>query len=198
MIIILALIIIIIVFIYSIYIHKKVPEKNVDWWNTFVATLISVLAALLVGLILYKNQINMDTEAKKNQFSKLLKAEISYNYRQLNSGTPMTLNIDTSKYSLYITFVQPLILEQAALSGLFNEVDSENFLHLSAKTRMYNVKVQYLLSLLSVANNTSNYNEQMRHASSNINETRTALLNDYNFISEKLGFQIIWKYIKEN
>ncbi len=117
--------------IYSVGIFYFFRGEFIGWLNTLFATLISVVFALVVGLILYHYQDRRADQGKKESLSRLLKAELTEvrNLIQnektvvpddaLKAATRRTPGQLETRVSLH--YVHPLIVEEAIRSGLFNE-----------------------------------------------------------------------------
>lgn len=169
------------------YFCKK--EKFWDWLNTLIAIVVSVILAVAIGIGLFNHQTKITDEVKIQQFRKLLTAEISDIIDILDSGEFMTINLPSCKKTVLITYIQPLILESAASSGLFESLQTENMLHMARKIRMYNIKVSYLFSILAAGPSEPRYieyEEQILHAIKNVEDTRKAIIDNSRFLSKQM------------
>lgn len=165
--------------IFTLVVFYAAPEKKWDWLISFTGTVISFLTAVIAGLYLFEKQ----EEAKKRQdrveILSMLKAELGDMKRLFSDTTgKLVITLNGQPKPVLVTYVQPLIVEKAATSGLFSVVHTENLLHLGRKVRMFNVKTQYLLGLLSSGVGTPAISERLHHAIDNIESTREAILAD--------------------
>jgi hypothetical protein len=80
---------------------------------------------------------------------------------------------DGSTVEVHVAFLQPLILEDAARSGLFGSVDTSNWMLLARKMRVYNNKVSYFQT--AVVTERKNL---IHHAITNIEDTHKAIARD--------------------
>jgi hypothetical protein len=172
---------------YSVLVAHYQSAKLWDWLNTLVAAGISFFFAIVAGIHLYWRQ-SLDAKASKNaELQLLLGAELSDLYRVLKDGARTTLQLPSgNKINVLVTYVQPLVTEHAALSGLFDATQSENLVHFARKCRMFNTKVNYFLGLLQ----SRAPEEMLVHAHSNIEETRTAIVGNIQQMSGHLGLKL--------
>lgn len=111
--------------------------------------------------------------------------------RVLKDPQSTTLYIGRTNYPVLITYVQPLAIEDAARSGLFTPIQTENLLHLARKIRMFNVKTQFCLSVL--AQNRAldpSYQARVEYATRNVGETRTGILEAIDLCKRQLGIEL--------
>ena len=181
---------ILIAVLYSLMVHHLAPDAVWGWRHTFVATVVSVVFAVAIGVALFNHQTNVTDRARTRQFRASLSAEISDIIREISSGNFMTIHLSTSSQKVLITYIQPLILEDAARSGLFNSVHTENMLHLAQKIRMYNIKVSYLFSVLTAGSSKPAFEPQTLHAIQNVEETRKAIIEDSHFLLKQMDLPL--------
>lgn len=172
--------------VYSTIICRRKPAELWPWTSNIFATLISVLLGVAVALALFK-YTNVKVDAgNRERFRHMLNAEMSDTFRILSSGETMAINIGDTRKDVLVAFIQPLSIEKAAQSGLFDEAKTENLLHLARKMRMYNLEVQYLLGAIT----NGRLNEVARHASDNVESTRQAVLSDIRLMTKQLELNL--------
>lgn len=184
------LIIIIFVAAYTFGVAKLEPERLVLWLNTMVGTTLSAMFALITGMAIFEAQRKVKAKAAKADMTKLLKAELSDVRRSLSESGSLNIHFDSSSISVLVTNIQPLVLEKAALSGIYSELDSENLIHIARKLRVINLKMEHLLSCLR----SNSGQEVIIHACTNVEESRLAILTDIDFICQKLDLQLSDNY----
>lgn len=172
--------------IYSTILWRRRRDELWPWTSGVLATLISVLLGVAVALALFKYTNAQADASSRQRFRHLLRAEMSDTFRILSSEETMSISMRGTTQTVHIAYIQPLSIEQAAQSGLFDEVQTENLLLLARTMRMYNLKVQYLLG--GVAAGTSS--EAVHHASVNVESTREAVLADIRLMMKKLDMEL--------
>ena len=110
-----------------------------NWWHRLVSTLASVLLGVVVAINIFGYQTSERRASERARHMSLLPAEMSDIYRVLTAGESMTFYVGNTNYTALITYVQPLAIEDAARSGLFTPLQTENLLHLARKIHMFNV-----------------------------------------------------------
>jgi len=173
--------------VYSVLVAHYQSTKLWDWLNTLVAAGMSFFYAIVAGIHLYWRQSADAKMAKSEELQLLLGAELSDLYRVLKDGAKTYLQLPSgNKINVLITYVQPLVTEHAALSGLFDGTQSENLVHFARKCRMLNTKVNYFLGLLQ----SRAPEEMLVHAHENIDETRAAIIGDIQQLSGQLDLKL--------
>jgi len=168
--------------LYTLIVYRKAKKEIWNWLHTFTATIISVIFAVAIGITLFNFQVKMDKVAKTRDLKKLISAEASDIIRILNSKTAKQkiLNFDIETV---ITYIQPLIVEEAARSGLFKSVETENMLHLARKIRGYNLKVQFLFSLIASGKSEA----QLEATVQDVEKTRKGIIEASQFLIKKMN-----------
>jgi len=86
---------------------------------------------------------------------------------------------DDSSAEVVITYVQPVILEQAIRDGFFSPSNAEAATHLAGKIRGYSTKIAHLFSILSIRTTFEPGSGQLElHAIRDIEETRWVIVKD--------------------
>lgn len=186
-----SILIILLALAYSSLVALQQQPKLWDWLNTLAATGISFFLALVAGFYLFNQQASSTRESNGSELRQLLVAELSDLSRILRDSSRMTVHFPgRGEISILIAFVQPLIIEKAALSGLFGNVESENLLHAARKVRMFNVKCNYLLGLLQSRSEP----DTLIHANNNLEETRLAIIDTINHLASQLNLHLTEAY----
>lgn len=161
-------------------------DRLLLWLNTMVGASISALLALLSGMAIFERQQKTKKENETSTLHKLLQAELSDTKRVLTSDDLLSIDFGQFKLEVLITSLQPLVIEKAALSGIYSEQDSENLLHIARKIKMFNKKIDHLLSCLR-----HNADENITiHACNNTESSRKAILDDINTMMNNLSLNL--------
>jgi len=126
---------------YTLVVGVGSPGDLLGWLNTLVSTVASVWAALLIGLILFQHQTQETDRKKKEELAELHKTELGEVrrlIRRLRTDVP-------DRYVLHYT--HPLIVEEAARSGLFDTEQTSEMLILARIMRQHNVLRQEAMTL---------------------------------------------------
>src|SRR5215203_1130564 len=126
---------------YTLVVLLFAPGDLLSWLNTLVSTVASVWAALLIGLILFQHQTQETDRKKKEELAELHKTELGEVrrlIRRLRTDVP-------DRYVLHYT--HPLIVEEAARSGLFDTEQTSEMLILARIMRQHNVLRQEAMTL---------------------------------------------------
>src|SRR5215204_4140154 len=130
---------------YTLVVLLFAPGDLLGWLNTLVSTVASVWAALLIGLILFQHQTQETDRKKKEELAELHKTELGEVrrlIRRLRTDVP-------DRYVLHYT--HPLIVEEAARSGLFDTEQTSEMLILARIMRQHNVLRQEAMTLRAEA-----------------------------------------------
>lgn len=181
--------------VYSVLVASQQQSKLWDWLNTLAATGISFFLALVAGLYLFNQQSIATRKGCASDLRLLLSAELSDLVRILSDRSRMVVHLpDQRQFSALITFVQPLVIEKAALSGLFGATESEDLLHTARKIRMFNVKCEYLLGLIQSRSEP----DTLVHANNNLEETRVAIIEAARHVARQMNLQLTDNYHDQN
>jgi hypothetical protein len=133
---------------YTLVVWLGSPGDLIGWFNELVATVASVGAALLIGLILFQHQTQETDRKKKEELAELLKTELGKFRSDIENArtdvpdealetTENSFTPDKMQYVLHYT--HPLIVEEAARSGLFDTEQTSEMLVLARTMRQHNV-----------------------------------------------------------
>ena len=153
--------------VYTLVVLLVSPGDLIGWFSTLVSTVASVLAALLIGLILFQHQTQETDRKKKEELEELLKNELSEVRRDIGNARTdvpdVALETTENSYTAHVMHIEfhythPLIVEEAARSGLFDTEQTSEMLALARNMRQHNVHVQEVMTL-------EKYEESVRAAS---------------------------------
>jgi hypothetical protein len=152
----LAVLVAVVVGVYTLVVLLCSPGNLIGWFNTLLSTLVSVLAALFIGLVLFQYQTQETDRKKKEQLAGLLKTELGkvrHDIERRRTVVPdealeTTKNFFTSHEMQYVLhYTHPLIVEEAARSGLFDTEQTSEMLVLARNMRQHNVLRQEAMTL---------------------------------------------------
>jgi len=177
--------------IYAVIVHWKAPSEAWDWWHSLIAMLVSILLGVTIALSLFQNQQQAIAKTDKQRFLSLLRLELSGIRRGLRDPTRANLWVHSGvSLPAQVTYIQPLILEEAGRSGLFDNNTSFMMIDLSGSMRMFNKKTQILLDLLSSSKEPVGLEENVRAAITNIDRSRGGILKGIGLLSADLGIEL--------
>lgn len=145
-----------VLFGYTVLVYISPDGDLFDWFNTLISTAASVIFALVIGLILFHYQTREADRAKKEQLVELLRIELDEVRRVIeNSQTVVpdealeTTEISFTSHAMYVSlhYTHPLIVEEAARSGLFDTEQTAEMLALARNMRSHNLRVQEITAL---------------------------------------------------
>ena len=122
---------------YSLIILYFACDQFVDWTNTLLATLISVVLAIVVGIFLFDYQTTKTTTREREQLTNSLKVELTRTASVLDPARDPKAEI---------VYFSPIILEKAIGSGLFNTSITEAMIGLLAQMNLYRGQVDIALN----------------------------------------------------
>jgi hypothetical protein len=145
----LAVLVGVLVAVYTLVVLLSAPDELLGWFSTLVSTVASVWAALLIGLILFQHQTQETDRKKKEELEKLLKTELSEVRRLIEKfRTDVPDGAPTSHGMQYVLhYTHPLIVEEAARSGLFDTEQTSEMLVLARMMRQHNVLREEAMTL---------------------------------------------------
>jgi hypothetical protein len=161
--------------VYAMVVYRWRRDRAWDWWNAAISTVVSVTLATATGIYLFRAQSAEQDAQDRARWKDLVVAEYS-ELRSDIAGNSMNVNITESgvrrTVPIFITYVQPIATEQAALSGKFSPATSERLLELATAARGYDMKATYALQLLAQGVDSPDYADRLAHASRNLEFSR--------------------------
>jgi hypothetical protein len=170
---------------YFLFILSNVKEKTWDTATTFVTTILSIVIGAMISIIIYQYQNQNENQQKLSEMRRNLESELSDIQRVLTSGEVITIN----SLPFLTTYIQPIIVDECAKSGLFLSRDVENLLHISRKIKFYDVQVNYFLSILTNSDNPQFPNILM-NCNKNMETSRLSIIQDINQIKNQLNLTL--------
>lgn len=180
------------VLIYTLVIVFLKKKELWNWFHTFCATFITFSCALAVGVILFNHQLSTQERLRKNDMKLLLEAELSdiIGLMEKNDNL-LELILPSQKHKVLVTYIQPIVINEAIKSGVFNAVDSENLLHLSRRIERYNSSVSFLKSSLIISKETIlNSQDILKLGVEDVESSRKGVIEGSYFIIDKMGLNL--------
>ena len=150
-----AAVISVVVALYTVGVALASLDQLLGWLNTLFSTILSVFSALVIGLALFRYQIRETDRKKREELAALLETEL----RELRRGlldsrtfVPDEVLEDlrssaSHEIRLSIHHPHPLVIEEAARSGLFGAETTAAMLVLAREMRAHNLYVREATSL---------------------------------------------------
>ena len=185
-------IIVVIVYSYAIANYFNcLPQHLWNWLSSLIATFVSVLLAVIVGITLFNYSQDKTKINDRKTYLSLLQSELSDTNRILSDSGKMNININNNTYPVLVTYIQPIVLEDAARSGLFNEVISENLLHLARKMKMFNLMTNFLLNIIASGRASDpNLPNHISNAVQNVEGTRKGIIEGIEHMAKQLKINL--------
>jgi hypothetical protein len=150
-----AVIISVAVAFYTVAVALASPDQLLGWLNTLISTVLSVFFALVVGLALFRYQTKETDRKKREDLTALLETELGKLCRSfLGSRTVVPdevledrLPCASHEIRLSVHHPHPLVIEEAARSGLFGPEPTATMLVLARQMRAHNLFLREATSL---------------------------------------------------
>ncbi len=163
------------------------PDSLWSWRSAFVSTLISVVLGLVVGLKLFEFSQKTATVNDRARYVRLIGYELASLKDLLSDTGGSHVTINGKPYPMLLTHLEPVVIEDAARSGLFREAETENLLSLARIIRVLNMECQVAVNIVvSAPSNDSSFLARVQMTSNNLEKTRTAALAKVEDIQEEL------------
>lgn len=149
-----------------------------NWLHTFIATILSISTALLVGIILYNYEAKISQDLAKQRIRSLLAVELSNDLDALEQEPSLTITLATSekKKKVLVTNIGSLILEEAIKSGFFDIEKTKKMAVCANNINQYNIETSWLLSILNASNPEIEHNAAM--AADNVEKAGAILISE--------------------
>lgn len=176
----------VIVAAYTFLLMRYKRSEMWAWLHNFIATLISIIFVLIIGIFLFNYQSKRSEDTKKQYMSRMLSSEIENNIELLKKEPTLTVSFATEGRTEKVLFAYPssLVLQDAIRSGLFPSQEVRRMVVLEHNIALYNNLLTSLLSFLTGSN--------AGEASGiiivdNINKTRAYLLAELDSLYARIG-----------
>ena len=136
--------------IFSCLIQENSQDQIWSWWSGLTSALVSVLLgiSIAIGIFFFQNSVTQKQEKEKYLF--LLGTELSATWQGLHTvDNPLNINIGDKIYKFHVTFLQLIVLEEAARTGLFDKDETRILLKLARWISFHNMNLNLLISIMS-------------------------------------------------
>lgn len=131
----------------------SIPDKWSAWGHTLVSTFASVMLGVVAAMWIYDFQKTSEEEANRKQLRTLLYSELrdsltklsTSDFRYFKERGGIAPNL---KHDIFYSNVNPLILEEAGKSNLFESSHIASMLKLAREMRTYNAEVSQVHDLI--------------------------------------------------
>lgn len=180
---------------YTIVVHRYGSKSSASshlwsWWHGFISTLVSVLLGVAVGVYMFKYQSGQTDKTQKCKLLSLLNAELSDTHRALSlpDEQKMKLIVGSTNYLVLVVYIQPLVLEEAARSNLFEPRETEEMLLTARSMKLFNLITDQLLR--SATFGTGYPEDKMRFWVENQERGRKNVLGNTTSLLKQLGLRL--------
>lgn len=184
---------------YGCLIRKKRPDQVWSWWNSLVATLVSVLLGVSVAIFIFYLQNSATQSQQRQKYLSLLDTELAATWQALQTvDNPLEVRRGDKTYTFYIGFLESSILEEAARSGRFDEIETRALFKLLRYIRFHNMILNLLLnSLPHLQPELLRHRQEMQMLWKSHKETRDELVNNIQAINHHFQLEALSKRIKD-
>lgn len=177
------------IFGYTICVYRKKPNEMWSWLHSLMSTFVSVLIGVSIAILLFFFQSKYADQQERGRYQSLLRSELAYSYRELcGKADPLTFNFNDASYSFHnVALLQPVVLEDAGRSGLFDANQASNMLGTARDMRLRNKTIDIVLSLLSQGNLDPACESIIKLTLSNFDRATSDILQDMNILDEELN-----------
>lgn len=184
--------------LYAKMLLKKSPELIWDWYNSVSATLISVLLAVSIGIAIFFFQNSVIQQQEKEKYIFILNVELAATWQGLQTiDNPLNVKFENETYSFYVVYLQSIILEEAARSGLFNKEETRILLRLTRYINFHNMNLNLLISLIPQLNSDALSKQKIKMIWDSHIKTRSKIIKDIQIINEQLQLPDLIERIKQ-
>ncbi len=169
------------------------PGDLLNSATTFVATIISVILAFFVGLALYRRQVRMADAKRREELREALLAELDATISDLKDPKSFWAQPQTALEgpAVPITYLQAVILEDAARSGLFDTKSTNKMLSLIRLVDVYNLRISQLITIGSTGipggvNTLPAYQGQLNNLLKHIDNSKQTIIDEAENLTEMI------------
>lgn len=183
---------------YTYIIRKKSPEEQWNWWHGLIATLVSVLLGVSIAIGIFFFQNNVVQYQDKRKYTSLVSTELAATWQGLQTvDNPLNINFDNKTYSFHIGFLQSVVLEDAARSGLFDEEETRTLLKLARWIRFHNMNLNLLISVIPQIKNDTLTMQKIEMIWTSHIKTRNEIIKDIQLANRQFDLPALNKRIQK-
>jgi hypothetical protein len=192
---------IILTIFYSVYIYNVQNSNFVNWLNTLIATVISVLLALTIAIYIFYYQTKLVEEETRDKFIPLIESNLISIWKGLaDLSYPMKYHFrNGEEENLYLYYIQDIIFEQAIISNVFNQTQIEfllsmrNYIHYNNRVMEIAINMDPLFT-----KNPDSNEENIKALILNNKASRKSIKETIELANKYFKFNKLNKEVKQN
>lgn len=185
-------------YLYAKILLNKYPKKIWDWYNNVSATLISVVLAVAIGIGIFFFQNSVIQNAEKEKYIFILNVELAATWQGLQTiDNPLNIKFEDETYSFYVVYLQSIILEEAARSGLFNKEETRTLLKLTRYISFHNMNLNLLISVIPQLNSDALTKQKIKMIWDSHIKTRNEIIKDIQIANRQFQLPDLAERIKK-
>jgi len=185
-------------YLYAKILLKKSPELIWGWYNSVSATLISVLLAVSIGIAIFFFQNSVIQQQEKEKYIFILNVELAATWQGLQTiDNPLNIKFENETYSFYVVYLQSIILEEAARSGLFNKEETRTLLKLTRYISFHNMNLNLLVSVIPQLNSDALIKQKIKIIWDSHIKTRNEIIKDIQIANRQFQLPDLAERIKK-
>ncbi len=172
---------------YSLLVYKRARSEMWAWWHTFTSLSLSFALGWVIAIWLFQYETQKTDSERKTLLSKLVDQEMAHIILQFEVISRSTFVFsDTTLEFSYLHF-EPIGLEEAAKSGLFEDHLTLRMLVLSKELREFNSTADFATSLLPLLSQGTKHEMVLKFAFSRLDLLGSEIIKHSRQLREKLG-----------
>lgn len=192
-----ALLALLIAVFFTYLIQTEAPDQIWSWWIGLTSTLVSVILgiSIAIGIFFFQNNVNQEQDKKKFLF--LLDTELSATWQGLQTiDNPLNIKINEKTYSFHVVFLQHIVLEDAARTGLFDKIETRVLLKLNRWINFHNMNLNLLINTMSNLSNDPLSDQKINMIWKSHKNTRETLIQNIHDIYQVFELETLKERIK--
>lgn len=193
-----AILAILIAVIFSHLIQEKSPDQIWSWWTGLTSAFVSVLLGISIAIAIFFFQNSVTQKQEKEKYLFLLGTELSATWQGLHTvDNPLNINTGDKTYRFHVTFLQSIVLEEAARTGLFDKDETRILLKLARWISFHNMNLNLLISSIPNLGNDRLSEQKINMIWKSHKETRAVLIKDVQAINHLFNLETLKERIKQ-
>ncbi len=146
------------------YVHAR--DELAELTSTLIGTGVGAGLAVATGLWLFRHQQREIADSRREDFRGMLREELEETRDELKDSIAELDKPDSDVDTIYVhmIYVQPLVIEEAAKSGLFSSAFTRQLLSVARQFHTYNLKVSNLYTIPGVHAVSSPLEQELVHS----------------------------------
>jgi hypothetical protein len=183
--------------LFSCLILTKAPDQIWSWWIGLTSTLVSVFLGISIAIGIFFFQKSVTQKQDKEKFLFLLDTELSATWQGLQTvDNPLNIKINEKTFSFHVVFLQQIVLEEAARTGLFDKTETRVLLKLARWISFHNMNLNLLINSIPNLTNDSLSEQKMNMIGKSHKGTRENLIKDIMGLHQVFQLETLKERIK--